>query len=215
MSRQIPVVAVALMAFVLAGPRGGAQENAPAPGAAGAQATNATDAAKAQTAVGKAAPRPDRPTTNLRVQVIVNRFQGEKKTGSLPYAFNVTAGGDHVRMRMGVDTPVPVFTGQQTGTGNVIPTSYQYRNVGTNIDCRAQDLGDSRYKLNLTVENSSTLPGSEKETDVSKARAPLFRRFETSLDPILRDGQTIQTVASTDPVTGEVVKIDVTLNVVR
>mgnify|MGYP003520612399 CR=1 FL=1 len=31
----------------------------------------------------------------------------------------------------------------------------------------------------------------------------------------LRDGQSIQAVASTDPVTGEVVKIDVTLNLVK
>jgi hypothetical protein len=32
---------------------------------------------------------------------------------------------------------------------------------------------------------------------------------------VLRDGQSAQMIASTDPVTGEVVKIDVTLNVVR
>jgi hypothetical protein len=32
---------------------------------------------------------------------------------------------------------------------------------------------------------------------------------------VMRDGQTIQTIASTDPVTGEVVKIDVTMNVVK
>ena len=44
---------------------------------------------------------------------------------------------------------------------------------------------------------------------------PLFRTFNISLDPMLRDGQSIQAVASTDPVTGEVVKIDVTLNVVK
>ena len=31
----------------------------------------------------------------------------------------------------------------------------------------------------------------------------------------MRDGQTVQTVASTDPVTGEVVKIDVTMNLVK
>ena len=36
---------------------------------------------------------------------------------------------------------------------------------------------------------------------------PLFRGFNATLDPVLRDGQTVQTVASTDPVTGEVVKI--------
>jgi hypothetical protein len=43
----------------------------------------------------------------------------------------------------------------------------------------------------------------------------LFRRFDTNLNAVLRDGQSLQTVASTDPVTGEVVKIDVTLSVMR
>ena len=43
---------------------------------------------------------------------------------------------------------------------------------------------------------------------------PLFRRFDTNLEPWLRDGQSIQTIASTDPVTGEVVKIDVMVNVI-
>ena len=44
---------------------------------------------------------------------------------------------------------------------------------------------------------------------------PLFRSFNVGLNPMLRDGQTIQTVATTDPVSGEVVKIDVTLDVVK
>jgi hypothetical protein len=44
---------------------------------------------------------------------------------------------------------------------------------------------------------------------------PLFRTFQANLDPRLRDGQSLQMIASTDPVTGEVVKIDVTMNVVR
>ena len=51
--------------------------------------------------------------------------------------------------------------------------------------------------------------------DANPSGIPLFRRFETSLDPLLRDGETVQAIASTDPVTGEVVKIDVTLNVVK
>ncbi|MFN8095044.1 MAG: hypothetical protein U0599_22980 [Vicinamibacteria bacterium] len=50
---------------------------------------------------------------------------------------------------------------------------------------------------------------------MAETGAPLFRRFETHVNPLLRDGQTIQTIASTDPVTGEVVKIDVTLNVLK
>jgi hypothetical protein len=151
-------------------------------------------------------------TATLRVQLVISRYQGEKKTGSLPYTFVVTAGGDRVRMRMGVDTPVPM--GTVTPGDAKAPMSFQYRNVGTNIDCLARDFGDGRFQLNLNVENSSAMSGTGAG-DMPTTGAPLFRRFETSINPLLRDGQSIQTIASTDPVSGEVVKIDVTLNVVK
>jgi hypothetical protein len=155
-------------------------------------------------------------TATLRVQLVISRYQGEKKTGSLPYTFVVTAGGSSVRMRMGVDTPVPTFGLQEAeGKAKLVPSGFIYKTVGTNIDCRARDLGDGRFWLDLGVENSSAMSGAERVGETPASGAPLFRRFETSLNPLLRDGQTVQTIASTDPVTGEVVKIDVTLNVLK
>jgi hypothetical protein len=169
-------------------------------------------------------PRPERgPTAMLRVTLVLSRYQGEKKTGSLPYSFTLAAGpdwGDWVRMRMGVDTPVPVgpppsAKAQGENVAAPAPPSFQYRNVGTNIDCRAIERGDGRYELNLSVENSSALAGGDRGSDTSIPGVPLFRRFDAHSSPVLRDGQSVQTVASTDPVTGEVVKIDVTMNVVK
>jgi hypothetical protein len=152
----------------------------------------------------------------LRVQVVIARFQGERKLGSLPYAFNVTVEGRPVRVRMGVETPVAVATSSDTGKAT---TSFQYKNVGTNIDCSAREVGgDGRYQLMLTVENSSSVAGGAEASGLTEAKtpaAPLFRTFSANLDPVLRDGQSVQAIASTDPVTGEVVKIDVTLNVVK
>ena len=85
---------------------------------------------------------------------MISRFQGEKKLASLPYTLLVTTGGVRARMRMGVDTPVPVTS---TSDGGKQMTSIQYRNVGTNIDCAAWDRGDGRYQLSIAVENSSAL----------------------------------------------------------
>jgi len=158
------------------------------------------------------------PGAALRVQVLITRTQDGKKEASMPYTFLVSARPSgscpvsHVRMRMGVDTPVPTAVADESGK----PTqrSVQYKTVGTNIDCSADDLGDGRFKLFLAVENSSALPG-DKSRGAELAEYPLFRKFEMSLDPILRDGQKAETVTSTDPVSGEVVKIDVTLNVVK
>lgn len=162
------------------------------------------------------------PAASLRIQVVISRHQNERKLANLPYTFVVSARPDlscpqsPVRMRMGIDTPVPVMSVDASDPNKPKSTSIQYRNVGTKIDCSADDLGDGRYKLYLTVENSSALPGNQAAgSDPQLAAFPLFRRVEMSLEPILRDGQSAQTVASADPVTGEVVKIDVTMNVVR
>ena len=182
------------------------------PGRGQAQETPKPETPKAESAERRGS------TVNLRVQLVITRFQGEKKLASLPYTFLVTTGGVRARMRMGVDTPVPVTSTSDAGKQT---TSIQYRNVGTNIDCAAWDKGDGRYQLSIGVENSSALALEKGPTsgnpavEANTTGIPLFRRFDANLDPWLRDGQSIQTVASTDPVTGEVVKIDVTMNVIR
>jgi hypothetical protein len=184
------------------------------------------DAAKAEADAQKVERRTSQdlrciPGAALRVQLVITRLQGEKKQASLPYTFVVSARPSQtcpmsrVRMRMGVDTPVPVVTFDASDPKKAKSTSVEYKTVGTNIDCTADDLGDGRFKLFLAVENSSALPGDRALVGDELSGFPLFRRFEISLDPILRDGQSTQSVASTDPVSGEVVKIDVTLNVVK
>ena len=178
----------------------------------------AQEAPKPDPSKAPEAPRAERrdrvPTATLRVQVVISRFQGEKKVASLPYVFTVATESRPVRMRMGVDTPVPMASQGPPDPGSgKSAVSYQYRPVGTNLDCTARDLGDGRFQLMLSVENSSAFSGADAVA--SGGDMPLFRRFETTLDPVLRDGQSVQTVAATDPVTGEVVKIDVTMNVVK
>ena len=39
---------------------------------------------------------------------------------------------------------------------------------------------------------------------------PSFRNFNSAFTALLRDGQTMQYTSATDPVTGEVMKIDIT-----
>ena len=170
----------------------------------------------------RSAERGGMPGSTVRVSLVIARYQGDKKIASLPYTLVVGTGGSRTRMRMGVDTPIPM-TSTSSDTGKPL-TSYQYKNVGTNIDCavwersRMSEAGQPEkvYRVSLSVENSSAFSGPEARGVGGAADgAPLFRRFDTGIDVGLRDGQTIQTIASTDPVTGEVVKIDVTLNVVK
>ena len=185
-----------------------------------AQDTPKPEATKAPEA---ATPRSRKAPTLLRVQIAISRYQGERKLASVPYTLLLTTDDRKSRVRMGVEVPIAVATfakGEDAKSGPV--TSFQYRNVGTNIDCSAEDrTGEGLYQLVLNVESSSIYTTSESLTAPGLNEAglvpdrPLFRTFNVSLNPTLRDGQTVQTVASTDPVTGEVVKIDVTLNVVK
>jgi hypothetical protein len=208
--RRSSIVVVAVAALGLVAARGAAQE-APNP---------EPDAPKAEQKVERRTSHDLRctPGAALRVQLVITRLQDDRKLASLPYTFVVSARPSQscptsrVRMRMGVDTPVP--TAVIDDAGKLSGQRVSYKTVGTNIDCSAEDLGDGRFKLFLTVENSSALPG-DKTRGAELSEYPLFRKFEISLDPILRDGQKAETVTSTDPVSGEVVKIDVSLGVVK
>jgi hypothetical protein len=216
MSRRLAVVLALTVAAMLPAPASRAQET-PKP-----ETTKADEAAASKTGVPVMLPPARKPPTLLRAQIGLTRHQGERKLASVPYTVLLTSDGRKVRLRMGVEVPIAVTTFAKEGDPKSGPvTSFQYRNVGTNIDCWAEERGEGLYQLALTVENSSIYTATESRTAVGLSDAglapdrPLFRTFNVTLNPTLRDGQSVQTVASTDPVSGEVVKIDVTLNVVR
>lgn len=194
-SKSCPaVIAVGVMAFT---------SHAMAQNASSA-AASASPAASSSAASAPA----DMNKPMLRMQLVVSRYEGEKKLGSLPYVFVVTPNmASQMHIRFGVDVPVPSPNFAANGAAPV-----EYRNMGTNIDCfNVRDLTGGRYQFDFNVQNSAVLPGQ----DSTKDARPLFRRFDSSFTAVLRDGQSMQTIASTNPVTGEVVKIDVTLNVLR
>jgi len=185
-----------------------------------AQETAKPDVAKAPE---PATSRPKKVPVMLRVQITIARYQAERKLASVPYTVLLTTDEKRVRLRMGVEVPIAVTSSSKSAdTPSSAVTAFQYKNVGTNIDCWAEDRsGDGLFQIGLGVENSSIYSTTEagtagglNETGLAPDR-PMFRTFNVSLNPTLRDGQSIQAVASTDPVTGEVVKIDVTLNVVK
>jgi hypothetical protein len=147
----------------------------------------------------------------LRIQLVISRYAGEKKIASIPYVFVVTSDAagpaGAARIRMGVDTPI------QIAIPGVSGQTVDYKSIGTNIDCNGvRELSGGRYAFTVSIQNTAAVSDSSAEV---KDSAPLFRRFDATFTPVLRDGQSMQTVASSDPVTGEVVKVDVTMNVVR
>jgi type II/III secretion system protein len=151
----------------------------------------------------------------VKVQVVIGRYQGEKKISSVPYTLAVSTGPvntTHLRMAAQVPVVSTSFTPNTPGGAAATPLmSYQYKDVGTNIDCSATVTDDGRYLVAMTIDDSSVYP--EGEPAKSPTGAPSFRSFRSSETVVLRDGQSTQFVAATDKITGEVVKIDVTVTV--
>ncbi|MFI5094721.1 MAG: hypothetical protein ACHQIK_14870 [Candidatus Acidiferrales bacterium] len=191
------VVAVLLAIAALVVPSSGAQDKEKSGG----------DSKPAQT---------EREITPLRVQVVFTEFEGEKKISNLPYTFLVNADdrGAPAAVRMGLR--VPIETSSNAGV-----KQFQYEDVGTSIDGRAEKTGDGRFLLKLGVDRSSVyVPGTEGKSaavggsEISSAQ-PIVQQFRTQVNLLIRDGQTIQSTVATDPVTGRVLKVDVTLNVIK
>jgi hypothetical protein len=150
----------------------------------------------------------------LKIQLVLSRYQGEKKLSSVPYLLWVTTGENRSSLRMGVK--IPVYSG---GGGAV---SYNYQDVGTNIDCSATSMTDGTYKVYVTVNDSSVYFPDPARPSAGMAPpggmtppAPAIRSFTSTFVILLRDGQTGQYASATDQASGEVLKIDATLNVLK
>lgn len=163
-----------------------------------------------------------KPRIPLRVQVVISRYQGDKRISNVPYTLSVNAntlldGGKPSSLRMGARIPVQ-NPGSVRADGKppegMIPFNYQ--NVGTNIDCYANATDDGRFELNISIEEESVyLDDQPSPTTPRTGGLPVFRNFRSSNELILRDGQSAQFTAATDRITGELVRVDVTLTVVK
>jgi hypothetical protein len=142
--------------------------------------------------------------TPLHVQVVFSEFDGDKKVSSLPYSFTVNADEHRARpgslIRNGVR--IPVSSGKD---------QFTYIDIGTNVDCSATLQEDGRYKLQMTLDRSSILSDGSAGSNGN----PTVRQFRVDINQVLKDGQTAESVVSTDPLNGHVYHVSVTLNVVK
>jgi hypothetical protein len=158
----------------------------------------------------------------LKVTVLLSRYQGDKRISSMPYVLGVMASGwgagPKTTLRMGVNVPITqTMYGPGNGDAKSVPvSSYTYRDVGTNIDCGAtfDEAVPGIFQLAVTVSDSSIGLDAPKG-GAAAPNAPSFRNFNSAFTALLRDGQTMQYTSATDPVTGEVMKIDVTAAVMK
>lgn len=151
----------------------------------------------------------------LKVTVVLSRWQGDKKISSMPYILGVTANSATTNIRMASDVPI----GQSSGElSNPASGGFTYRSVGTSIDCQAFTVAAGLFRLAVTVSDSSVQFDSTDKASPQPGvvpQAPIFRNFKSSFTILLRDGQTTEYTSAVDPVTGEVMRIDMTLNLLK
>ena len=157
---------------------------------------------------------------SLKVGVVVTEMDGTKKISSLPYTFYVNTDdsgrGSTSSVRVGLRVPVATSS-TPGGVGQ-----FQYMDIGTNLDCGAQSTADGRFKLYLSVDRSYLTGSDDKKTpglagdgvSISSGN-PIVQHFSSSYNLVIRDGQTIEATSTSDPITGRVLQIAVTANVVK
>jgi hypothetical protein len=167
-------------------------------------------------------PKSEVSTTPVKVTIVFSEYDGDKKTKSLPYTVYINAPDapelkpQWVKLRVG--NRVPVYTGGSQG-------NMTYLDVGTNIDARAAHTPEGHFLLYLNLERSwpegHTLIPVQKATEqqldpnAGSFQEPIIRDFRSELDLKLREGQTLETTMATDPISGKVMKVEVSLSAVK
>src|SRR5262249_2100993 len=142
-----------------------------------------------------------------KVQLVISRRQGDKVISRHPYTLTVDADGPRSNLRLGAQVPV------SSTTGDGKTTSYNYKDVGTIIDCSAKILDGGRYRLDIALTDNQVL--ADDANSATKG-LPQFGSFSLGNEiAVLRDGQTTQLTSATEKATGTVITVDVTLNVIK
>jgi hypothetical protein len=184
------------------------------------------------TAMAQEPPQPSSPTNAkkvqnvpLELQVIISRYQGEKRISSLPYVLSLKsftnsnrAGFAGASLRLGSRVPlrVQMFAPPSDGKPATTTSSVNYENVGTNIDAGASALEDGRFEVTISINESSVVtdPQDLKATPGSESY-PVFRSYQSTNTLFVKEGQPTQFTAASDRVSGEVVRVEVKLTVVK
>src|SRR5262245_18678417 len=104
---------------------------------------------------------------------------------------------------------------QSTATAAVNDkTNLQYVDVGSNIDCTVKTAENDRFNVILNLQDRSALDKVPLAGSVTNPITnPVLRNFSYINSIVLKDGESKQIVAASDKGSGEIIKIDVTLNV--
>ena len=192
MTRNLMLLAVVLAMTLVAGTAARAQQQAEAPGLNDSVA--------------------------LSVEVTISRYQGDELVSRRPYVLAVTArersAGPVANLRVGGNVPLLTPVGGPVGDGGPVPRTITNQLTEVEIACSARVVGEGSYETTVSILEISV--GGEEQPSAGSFRAPdtpFLREFGSENTLVLRDGQPRQYLAAADPVSGETIRVDVTLTV--
>jgi len=165
-------------------------------------------------------PKAETLTTPVKVSIVFTEYDGDKKVKSLPYTLYINAAeGQDAKpgwSRLRIGSRVPVYTGKD---------QFSYLDVGTNMDARASRNTDGHFILSLILERSwvadyAAVPVTKSDTSQADAaaghfREPIVQQFKSELDLKIREGQPVESTMATDPLSGKVLKVEVSVAIVK
>lgn len=111
---------------------------------------------------------------------------------------------------------VPAGTETTTSSAGVTTSRPTYRYVGTSIDCSAISEDDGRFRLFITIDDSSIFTADPNSPGVFRTGEPAaFRSLTTSSRVTVKDGQAVPLTTATDRLSGDLVKVEVTATVIK
>jgi hypothetical protein len=144
----------------------------------------------------------------VKIQIVLTEYDGAKKIDSLPYTIPINVqdkSESRGYLRNGVR--IPIISSQKAG-------EVTYVDVGTNIDVHVRHSDDGRFAVELTTDRSwLDTPAGTK--DISSESAPMIHQSRSNVSMLVRDGQAAEQTIATDPLTGQVLKVDVSLTVLK
>jgi hypothetical protein len=146
----------------------------------------------------------------VKVQIVISRYEGERKVSSLPYTLFAIANGDRVSFNVGAN--LPIVSSNQSTDGKSTP-SVSYTNVGTSITSSVTTEG-GRYRMTLDVRDQTVIAPKPTTTPDASPKLSDYQswgnfQFNGTLN--VKEGETKQVISAADKIEGVVVKLDVTL----
>ena len=162
----------------------------------------------------------------LDIEIVISRSQGDKKISALPYALTVNASSPYTQLtsapltqlRMGGQVPLPTTAPALGPDGKPVAGftgggPVQYKEIGTFIDARGRwlDTQPATFEVWISVQEDAVATPQ----GASATALPVIRTFRAANNLVLKDGQARQFTAAADRITGETVKVDVSLKVAK